>query len=300
MRRWLAPSLFAAALLAGPAVAEDGKTYTIPAKVTWKVGDVVTRRESEKKTQKLSIKTPDGTEVPPSGETVESTSYEAVMKVLAVDATGELTKAVVFFTSWSTEKGGAEDKSLAGKHVELDGSGANRKVTVLDDGDLSAEAREWVTNEIGSKSAVREDKMSVLYPAKPVAVGESWDVDPAKIAAALGDDLTVVPAKSTAKVSLVAVEDGLAKLKMEINLQTANLPTPAGPMEWSEGGAMVISLTTSRAIEAGKHTSDGEGTITFQGKGNMQGADVSMDIKSENSMHVTEGGEIPERKPSMR
>ena len=94
MRRWLALPVVTLAVLAARSVgAEDPKTYTIPARETWKVGDVVSKKSTEKKIKKQTVKGPDGTVVNESA-TEETEAYEGTMKVLEVNAEGEFTKAL--------------------------------------------------------------------------------------------------------------------------------------------------------------------------------------------------------------
>lgn len=293
MRRWLALSVSAAVLLAPRAFAEE-KTYTIPGVETWKVGDVVTKTERETKTQKQVVKDPEGNPLPgQTNEVSEKTSYEVVMKVLEVDAKGAFTKAVLHVKDWKRELNGTADTSLAGKTVELTGAGASRKATVKGEG-VSAQAEEWLRNQF-EKSAAQEDAVHALFtPTAPVAIGGSWDVDPAKLVAALGqEEMPFVADKSSGKLTLTGVEGTTASIDIQLRLQAGPATTPMGPMEWADGGVLAIDAKGVKSTDPAVHDGKQTGTSVFKGAGKMSGLTIEIDVKAESESATKTGGEIP-------
>lgn len=297
MRRLLALSLAAFATIGARAVlAEDAPTYTIPTRTTWKVGDVVTRVETEKESQ--SQKVTMGEQVLQEGSNLVQTSFEAVLSVQEVNGEGEYTKALVFFKQWKREAGKDVDESLTGAHVEVTGAGATRSAKVVTpDHKISVEAAQWLDNELGKGSGDHEAKGDAVFnPGKPVAVGETWNPDMAKVREMFGSDgkLKFVDDRCTAAITLVSVEDKVATFKVEFDLQTAPLETPGGKLEWTEGGVFVIRMNVKKALEAGIHADGGEMRAQLKGKASGQGGVMlDLDVDVQKTGTVTAGGEMP-------
>jgi hypothetical protein len=250
MRRLLALSLAAFATIGARAVlAEDAPTHTLPKKTTWKVGDVVTRAETEKTVQSQKV-TVNAQVVQEGGTTVE-TSFEAVMVVNEVNDEGDFTKALAYFKHWKRTAGEDVDESLTGAHVEVTGAGATRSAKVVTpEHKISVDAAQWLDNELGKGAGDREGKANEVFnPGKPVAVGETWNPDLAKVTAMFGSEgkLKFVEEKCTAALTLASVDAKVATIKLEFDLPTAPLETPGGKLEWSEGGVFVIRATSRRA-----------------------------------------------------
>lgn len=297
MRRLLTLSLAAFATFGVRSVlAEDAPTYTVPTHTTWKVGDVVTRAETEKESQ--SQKVTMGEQTLQEGSNVVETSFEAVMTVQEVNAEGDFTKALVYFKSWKRASAKDADESLTGAHVEVTGAKAARTAKVVTpDHTISPDAAQWLDNELGKGAADRDDKGNEMFnPGKPVAVGETWHPDIAKVRETFGSDgkLKFVEDKCTAAITLVSVEDKVATFKVEFDLQTAPLETPGGKLEWSEGGMFVIRMTVKKALDAGVHTEGGEMRAQLKGKAAGQGGVVlDLDVDVQKTGGVTTGGEMP-------
>lgn len=295
MRRWLVlPAVTLAVLAARPVGAEDPKTYTIPARETWKVGDVVSKKSIDKKVNKQTITGPDGA-VLQEQSSEEYVAYEGVLKVLEVDGDGRYTKALVYFSSWERKVGEEEDDSLEGKHVELNGAGADRTAKVVTPGaEVSPAAAEWLDGELGKGSAKEESVGSVFVPKKPIAVGETWDVDGAELAKAMGNEkMTLVAAKSTGKFTLKDVTDGIATIDVELSLQADAVDTPQGKIEWGEGGVLTMHMTGTKPLDAGNHAAAGKMNGGLKGTLAAQGVSVGLDMTLEGESVVKAGGEMP-------
>jgi len=295
MRRWLVlPVVTLAVLAARPVGAEDPKTYTIPIHETWKVNDVVSRKSIEKKVQKQTIKGPDGS-VLQEKATEEVEAYEGTMKVLEVDAEGNHTKALIHFKSWSRKVGEEEDTSLEGKHVEVNGTGEARTAKVLTPGaDVSPEALTWIDTEFGKGSAKKEKSGEVMVPKKPMAVGETFEADPAELVKALdNENMSFVSAKSTGKFTLKDVKDGIATIDMALSLQADAVSNPQGKIEWKDGGVFTMNMTGTKPLDAGNHASTSSMTGGLKGALDAQGVTVELDIALEGETVTTVGGEMP-------
>jgi len=297
MRRILALSLAALATFGARAVLADGPTYTFPAKTTWKAGDVVTRSETEKTVQKQKVSM--GEQVLQEGDTSTEIAYEAVLAVKEVNDTGEYTKALVFFKSWKRTSGEDVDESLAGAHVEVTGAGGTRNAKVITpDHKVSVEAAQWLDNELGKGSSDREGKAAEVFsPAKPVAVGETWNPDMAKVREMFGKGeggLKFIEEKCTAALTLTGVEGKVATMTLEFDLPVAPMETPGGKLEWKDGGVFVIRATVRKGIEAGVHEEGGQMNARLQGTAVGEGGvTLVLDVDVTNTGGVTTGGEMP-------
>ena len=297
MRRVIALAAATAALAfaAVPVRAEGEKTYSFPERETWKVGDVATHTETSHKVQRQLVKSPDGT-VMQDQSAEENVAYEAVLACREVNQAGDYTKAVVFFKSWSRTVGGQKDESLAGMHVELSGPPTGRTVRVLAaDAKVSPEAASWLDEELGKGARRESESGKVFLPENPVAVGASWSPPFAVLAKAFdGGGLQFDEAKSSAKLTLKAVEDGVATLDIDFQMQTKGLPAGPEPVAWSEGGVFSIKGVGRKAIEAGDHRNDHTLTVTFQGSAPVQGGPiVTISVTQEGGSKTVAGGEMP-------
>lgn len=295
MRRWLVlPVVTLAVLAARPVRAEEPKTYTVPTRETWKVGEIITKHSTDKKVQKQTVKGPDGAVLQEkASEEVEE--YEGTMKVLEVNGEGEFTKALVYFKSWGRKVGEAEDTSLSGKHVELSGAGASRTAKVVTPGaEVSPEALTWLDGELGAGSAKKEKAGELMVPKKPLAVGESATIDPAELVKGLGNDnMSFLADKSTGTFTLKDVTDGVATVEIALSLQADGPNGPGGKLTWKDGGTFTMNMAGTKALDAGVHASVGHMTGALKGSLEVQGATVELDMTLEGESTVTAGGEMP-------
>lgn len=293
--RFVLPVFVLAAIGLPAASAEDGPaTHTLPKKETWKVGDVATREESQVQTEKTVVNV--GGQVVQDQTRTTDTSFVAVLRCDEVNDAGDYTKALVWFKAWKQLRGDTTDESLTGAHVEVEGAPGKRTARVVTpDLKPSIEAAQWLDKELGAGDKDDSKFSDAFLPAGPVAVGESWTPDIAKVAAMFGegDKLTVVADKSTAKGTLVAVDGGIATLAWEIDLQTGSLKGPMGEMAWKEGGVFKLRFGGRKALEAGDHTGEMAMDGNLSGVVNAQGAEVTLDVKLKNSGRFSKGGEIP-------
>jgi hypothetical protein len=300
MSRRLAFLSVVLASAASAARAEEPARHTLSIHDVWKAGDVATAKGSQKTTQKISVKGEDGSPRPGSREGEDVVEFEVVSKVLEVDAKGRPTKSQLHFASWSRKAGEETDASLSGANAEVTGLGSARAVKVVDaPTPPSTGAAGWLEQQFGARAGEREERREALVPEKPVAVGESWDVDSAKLVAMFSNpNQKYLPEKSTGKVTLVSVEGGLAELRFEATLQSAALNTPMGPMDWSEGGTMVVDARFTRPIDPARHEARGSTNVRLSGKAAPPGTSVEVDIRSEQTGSMKPGGEMPEPTPA--
>jgi hypothetical protein len=291
-------SLLAALVLAAgarPARAEEA-THAIPALSTWKVGDVATRTGSEKKAETVKVKLPDGTEGPGSRATTSEVAYEVAVKVLEVDAKAQPVKALLHFASWTRTVDGKPDGSLAGAFVDVAGAGAARTVKARAPAAPSPEAVEWLTSTFGAPAAENEAKRAALFPSKPVAVGETWELPPATLVSMFqeeGSPLTYDATKAKGTMTLVSVKDGLAEMRFQATVPSTGLQTPGGSFSWTEGGALAVDFTFSKPLDPSRHESADRGEVRFAGVATM-GVTVDIDVGVTHSGTAKAGGTVPE------
>lgn len=300
MRRVLIPGLalasFALSLTCLPEAAAS-KTYTLPSKETWKVGDAVTRIETQKQVQKQTVTA--GGQVVQQGDETVATAFEGVLEVKEVNAAGEYTHAVAFIKSWRQTKGDAVDESLTGAHVELRGAGSARTAKILTPGlEPSEDAAKWLDEELGTKAGSKQGKADdVFNPGRPVAVGESWNPDMAKVAALFGGDdgegLTFDRAASTAKLTLKEVVGDLATIAIEFDLKVSPISTPAGELPWKEGGLMTVRAEMRKSLTASNHVGSAKMKAELVGKAGNEQFDLALDVQIDNTGEMKAGGKVP-------
>lgn len=299
MRRVLIPGLaLAMVALSVPALPEAvaAKTYTIPPKEMWKVGDVVSRTETQKQVQKQTVTA--GGQVVQEGTENVVTSFDGVLEVKEVDASGEFTHALVYIKSWRHTKGDDVDECLTGAHVELRGAGSARTAKILTPGlEPTEDAEKWLDEELGAKAGSKQGKADdVFNPGRPVAVGESWNPDMEKVAALFGGDdgegLKFDRAASTAKLTLKDVAGDLATISIEFDLKVSPFPTPAGDLAWKEGGLMKVRAEIRKALTA-SHAGSAKMTAELVGKAANDQFELALDIRMDNTGEMKPGGKVP-------
>lgn len=295
MRRLLALSAAALVLAARPVLAEGEKAYTIPEHETWKVGDVVSRAETSKKVQRQTVKAPDGT-VLQDQQSDESVSYEAVLECRAVDAAGKYTDALVWFKSWERTVGGQKDSSLTGVHVALIGPPSARTAKVLTPGaTVSPAATAWLDEEHGKGAAKSAQNEHLFLPPGPIAVGQSWSPAFELVQKTFGSNgLQFDEAKSSAKLTLKAVEGEVATLGIDFKLQTVGLPAGGTAVPWTEGGVLALEASGRKPLAAGLHAGGGTMSVTFKGSAAVEGGVVvTIDVSQQGTDVIQAGGEMP-------
>jgi hypothetical protein len=293
-------AVLACAALASAARAEDPVRHTLPVHEVWKVGETSTAKGGQTTTQKVTVKGEDGSEMPGSRDVEDRVEYEMVTKVLEVDDKGRPTRWQAHFVSWSRKVGDETDASLSGVTVEVTGRGSARAVKVVGSAKTPSDsAAGWLEQQLGPRAGEREERREALVPTKPVVVGESWEVEPAKLVAIFSNpNQRYAPEKSTGKVTLVSVQDGIGELRFEASLQSAALQTPMGPMDWAEGGALVVDTRFTRAIDPARHESRNATKARLSGKAAPPGVSVEVDIRSDLDVTVQAGGALPAEKPA--
>lgn len=106
------------------------------------------------------------------------------------------------------EEGKAKELAIDGVDVLGEGLGRERTFTKAEGGKLKKLQREFFERNFIDRGPDDADPLDFLLPDKPVAVGESWDMDLDAIAAFFGPDRIVMDkARSHARVTLTEVVD---------------------------------------------------------------------------------------------
>jgi hypothetical protein len=296
MRRILRLAAASAAILPlGRAAAEEPPTtYVMPERAVWKVGEATTRTKTATQEQRVLVTM--GGSVFQDDKTKDTTSYETVTRVEAVDDDGAVRDALVHFASWKREVNGEADESLAGAHVRLTGTGPARKVEVLASGSrATAAARAWLETEFGAAALVRDaERARVHHPGRAVAVGETWSPDLDRLRKTFPPNFEFDPTRGSGKNVLEAVDAGSATWSSEVSLATKELRSPRGNLAWTEGGTVESTAKARKPLDPAKHDEASESRVAIRGKAQVMGADVEFSLAATVQSETKSGGTMPD------
>ena len=293
--RFLAPALVLSIGLV--AHADDAKTYNLDVKPVYKVGEVTTATAHEEGANDTKVTTAEGA-VAFAKDEKELLDYTAIHKVLEIDAEGRITKELIHFSSWKYAKGEPESTELTGVHIEVSGREAKRSWKILTPGvtlaTIADTTKAWLDKKFGPDE--KGDFGDAMKPSKPVGIGESWDIDVAKVGAAMGKEMAFDPAKSSAKATLLSVEGDLATIHIELKLQLASISAgPAGSLKVLEGGMFEIVGEGHAPLAVTARGDGGAMTMKLGTKTEgPQGTTMVLAIEGKQDSSTKSGGEMPE------
>src|SRR5262249_31119387 len=145
-------------------------------------------------------------------------------------------------------------------------------------------------------AATRDVRLSAVEPADPVAVGGTWKPDIDKAAATLGSPVEVDREKSTAVGTLEKVEGDLATSSVKLEIATKAFPTPGGPMPWTDGGTLSITMRIVHRTDGSPVDSRVERKGGLKGVADAGGAIVALEFTGDTTETTKAGGTIPEVK----
>ena len=290
---------FALVVVAVPVRGEEPKTHTVVVRPRWKAGDVATLEYGERRTMAI-LKVVDG-------KTVDEESFKenrvvevkALSKCLAADAKGFPTKIVHYFAAWKISDGdkqAPDDVSLAKVHVQVDGVGTARTITVLTPGaQVSEQATGWLEEEFG-KGDKTDAIQALLEPASPVAVGATWKPSVAEIAKLLGgaDGPPADETKMSADATFRKL-DG-TKAELEFGLVPAMKGFPAGDalLAWKSGGTGKITINARRDLKADAKDLAFDKSDEFDGIADGKTFEIHFALKAQTRSVLTSGGAFPD------
>jgi hypothetical protein len=294
--------LAASALVLLPTSARaDGAKVPVVVRKRWKVGDVVTRTTKSTGRQQIKVMADDAQRFASDVKLV--TEAERVEQCLEADADGHRTRTRVYFRTWSqTKVNGAtdapvgEDTSLAGVTIEVVRATPKWTWKLVGSDAISKEGTEWLDQAFGDSEEAREE---LFEPGRPVAVGETWNADPAKVAAAFGSQLAVDPAKASATITLEQASGRTGTLVMKATMPTKYLKNRVLGSDdpWKEGGDAHLELRASGPIDGSPAGVTLHSTFSYKGVAASAKGEIHLDVSSEGENVTKAGGTIPEPKP---
>lgn len=293
--RFLAPALVLS--IAVVARADEAKTYDLGVKAVHKVGEILTATTHDESTNDTKVATAEGAVVFAKNEK-EVIDFTATRKILEVDAEGRVTKELIHFSAWKLSKGEVEATDLAGVHVEVSGREAKRSWKLLTPGvtlaTISDSTKEWLDKKHGPDE--KGEFFDAIKPSKPVAIGETWEADLAKVVAVMGKEMDLDAGKSSAKATLVSVEGDLATVHVELKLQVVSFPAgPGQVLKVIEGGLFEIAGEGHAPLAASARGDGGSMTMKLVTKTEApQNMTAAIAIEGKMNSSTTIGGEMPE------
>lgn len=291
--RFLAPALVLS--IAVVARADDAKTYDLGVKPVFKVGELTTETFHDGSTTDITVAGADGAPLGAHNEQ-ELAEFTATHKVLELDANGRVAKQLIHFSAWKYVKGDAQASELTGAHLEVSGRGPSRAWKLLTpDVTVTPPTKGWLDKQYGP-SEEKEEFSEVVKPSKPVAIGESWDLDVARVAAGFGKSMQLDLPKSSAKATLASVEGDVATVHVELKLQAASFPGgPGGPVKILEGG--VFDVVGEGHLPLAETARGDEGSMAMKLSVKTEGekkSTVTVVVEGAKQVSKKAGGEMPE------
>ena len=293
LSRFLAVPLFLSIAVA--ARADDPKTNDLSVKAVYKVGEVQTSTSHDETLTDVKVMTAEGV-VAFSLNEKEIVEFAATHKVLEIDAEGHVSKELYHFSMWKYSKGEDATSELTGAHVTVTGRGPARAWTIMTpDLTPSKHAKAWLDKHYGPDEKVEFGE--VIKPSKQVAIGESWDVDVSKLAGAMGKEMALDAAKSTAKATLDKVDGDVATIGIVLKLQVTSMSGggEGQTMKVLEGGVLEMSGDGRSPLLSAARGKGGTMTIKLEAKTDaQQNMTTTLSISGSQQSSTKAGGEMPE------
>jgi hypothetical protein len=262
------------ALLAGaPSTRAEETPRDLTPAPKWKVGDVLTRTEDV--TMTIADR------VGGKGYSSKSSNVVTVVSATWLERCGETNEEGeriayrAYVRTWSRKENQKEEKSLAGRFVEVKGQGAERAWTLEGEPTkLSPGAQQWLDSAFGP--GVRDDPVRSLLPADPVAAGAEWKPEVAGVAGVvLGSADAVDLEKSVVRATLASAKGDEAVVTWTMDAPWRSMPI-SGNKPFTKGGvwrvtgeATVVSdARVGVAKEAWSMQVQGEGIVKPEKDGN--------------------------------
>lgn len=254
--------------LFAPAVLIAQEKYTIKLKHAG-AGDVALHTREQTKTEAVTIVGPDGNVAQEKKQTtivVDKYKEEIVEKPAGKRATkvnrtySEATKKV---------DDQSDKRAYDGKTVAIELKGGKYEYTV-DGKELTAEDAGDLTEAFNAKKPADDDVDKILLPGKPVAVGDSWEIDGKKFAKVFGEEekitkmLDLDHVKSTGKLVKAYKKDGrqfgILEYRFEIPVKALEGEHPC-----REGAMMEMSMNVDGCIDGTADADSGVFTMKISG-----------------------------------
>lgn len=164
-----------------------------------------------------------------------------IEECLEADMDERCTRAIAYLREWIRESGSRKDTTIQDVVLEGRDLGTNPAWKFLGEPPKpSRAARQWIEKRYSTRANV-SDPISLL-PKKPVAIGESWDVDEAAIRAYLSTDFGFNKIKASGKGVLIGVENDVAHFRVTFSTPISEWSGPAGEFSVAFGKKGVFTF----------------------------------------------------------
>ncbi|MCO5167364.1 MAG: hypothetical protein M9894_13525 [Planctomycetes bacterium] len=271
-------ALCLAALLAAPALAQEGATYDLRQEYKYKAGDKVRVHERNETRQRYTVRQGDEVE---QGDGLEGYEWRYEEEVQEVDAQGRPVRSVRAYSlvhDLSTDERLDLDKAPVKVQLSRDEDGLPRFTPVDDGAELPAVLERLLLEHEGGAPGEgdAEDTLKHVMPDGPVAVGTRWPISREQICKVFPFDPDEIGDGAELHGTLVGAEPkgGLTLLNVALRVKLP-LKSYSG-MVCSE--PMLFDATISLRMPAGAGAPDGGATM----EGTMKG-----------KARLPDGGEMP-------
>ena len=277
MRRFIA--ILATGMFAAGAVVAADEAVTIKVKKSMP-GDVKDATRTEKANNKITV-TAGGMDMVREESGSSTFAYRDEIIERPADAKRATKLKRTYKTAELLKDNVKEDLDLAGKTVLIEKKGDKYEFTV-DGKEVTGKAGELLTKEFGKEKHLTEDD---LFPKTPVKIGDTWKVDPVKVAKELGDGGMVIDVdKSKATGKLLKVYDkagskfGVMEITMELTVTTVK-----GDREipLKDGSKLTITVIADACIDGTQDAGKGKMTMKGELAGSVCGADLKFELNAE-------------------
>jgi hypothetical protein len=232
-------------------------------------GEAVIVAYEEKTTNAFTVTGPDGKAIEKKNQqAVESAKYRE--DILEKEAGKKPTKLKRTYEKASvTIDGKAEEFEHVGKIVTIERKGKDYTFT-LDGGKvLSGKSAALLTKEFGKKGESDDIDQKVL-PKKPVAVGDTWDVNVKEFLSDLGGEDTgkafdLDKAKGTGKLAKAYKKGDKQFGVLEVELTTPLLALPGTEFKCEPGSKFTLKLSLDVCIDGSAEAGNLKGELKFVG-----------------------------------
>jgi len=243
-------------------------------------GDSVTVAYEEKTTNAFTVTGPDGKALEKKNQqAVESAKYRE--DILEKEAGKRATKLKRTYEKASVAiDGKAEEFEHVGKAVTIERKGAAYSFTLDDGKALMGKGAALLSKEF-SKKGESDDIDQKVLPKKPVAVGDTWDVNVKEFLTELGGEDTgkafdLDKAKGTGKLAKAYKKGGKQFGVLEVDVSTPLLSLPRTEFKCEPGSKFTLKLSLDVCIDGSAEAGNLKGELKFVGtsKVNQGGMDL--------------------------
>lgn len=299
------------AAVGGPSRAQDEepKRYDISlldSGTHWEVGDRITVTHDQSMRMVMLLSRGEVSE-PARQEIEERKRAVVVAECRELGEGGAMRTGLAHVATWEVSGRRGDDASLSGSTFDYEDGELHAKHTPSEP---SPAARAWIRGTLPRmlKGSLAHDEAvdpfrgasDALLPDGPLAVGETWDIDPVLMLAAMDmQELPFVIDEDEGSVTgrLDAAEETDAatvlRISIEFDLPLRSMGGAGNEVELQEG-ALKMRMQVSGPMEGGRAPYSVSGSGTFTGRMEREGMRVEFDATISIERSKRPGGEIPE------